>query len=217
MKPHWFHRWVVLGIISPLFRWLTLTRREGMHRLPKGGYVIGFNHPGLIDPLVVGASHPGPLYMLGKKEEFDRPVTGWILRRVMRCIPLDRKGGDNQWALDEAVARLQDGEPFAMAPEGTSNKRGPLGRGRSGAARLALAAGVPMVPVAFIRTRRAPWRIVFGEPMDTTAWHGKQDDHAAVREATDRFMERLAALLGESYDAASAPDYAGRRGFRRSA
>lgn len=214
MKASLGHR-IILWIVAPLFRWVTLTRRRGMDHLPPGGYVIGFNHPGLIDPLVLGATHPGPLYMLGKKEEFERPVTGWILRKVLRCIPLDRSGGDNRWALDEAVARLQDGEPFALAPEGTSSHRGPLGRGRSGAARLALEAGVPMVPVAIDRKRRwRRWTVTFGPPMDTTPWHGRQDDHGAVRDVTDRFMGRLADLLGEPYDPATAPDHARRKGFR---
>lgn len=202
-------------MVSPLFRWFTLTKRSGMEHLPEGGYVMGFNHPGLIDPLIIGAAHPGPLYMLGKKEEFERPVTGSILRNIMRCIPLDRSGGDNQWALQEATRRLQDGEPFALAPEGTSNRGGPLGRGRTGAVRMALAAGVPLVPVALVRKRWHRWHVIFGEAMDTTPWHGQQGDRHVVRELTDTLMARIATLLGEAYDAELAPDHALRRGFRR--
>ncbi len=216
MKPHWFHRWVILGIFAPVFRWFTLTKRSGMTNLPEGGYVMGFNHPGLIDPLIVGATHPGPLYMLGKKEEFERPVPGWILRTIMRCIPLERgEGADNRWALDEATRRLQDGEPFALAPEGTSSRRGPLGRGRSGAVRMALAAGVPLVPVGLHRKRGHRWHVHFGGPIDTSQWHGQQENHLVVRELTDRLMASIATLLGEEYDAETAPDHALRRGFRR--
>lgn len=154
--------------------------------------------------------------MMGKAEAFRIPIAGFIMREWGGQIPVRRDGAGNQEGLKEAIGRLHEGAPVAMAPEGTNSKFGPLGRGRTGAARLALAAGVPMVPAAVHRRTGGRPRLVFGDPVDVSAHYGQNRDPAVVRAVTDRFMGELAALLGQSYDAATAPDYAARKGFRAS-
>lgn len=209
---HPVHR-LVLASLAPAYRLLAFVRSEGRDNVPEGGAVLAFNHPTCRDPLAVQAAYRKPLYFLGKKEAFDLPVIGWMMRRLGGQIPLDRQGGGNRGALDEAVQRLRAGAKVALAPEGTRSGRGPLGRGRTGAVRLALQAGVPVVPVAVFPGRWGS-RVVFGAPRSLARWRDQEDDPEAVRVATDHVMAAIAALLGETYDAGTAPDYAARRGFR---
>lgn len=209
---HPVHR-LVLWTVIPTYRRLAFVRSEGRDRVPDGGAVLAFNHPTYRDPVDVQAAYRGPLYFLGKKEAFEWPVVGWVIRNLGDQIPLDRQAGGNEDALGEAVQRLRAGDKVALAPEGTRSGRGPLGRGRTGAARLALRADVPVVPVAVFPGTLGS-RVVFGAPLDLTPWRDRTKDPTAWREATDHVMAAIAGLLGEDYDAASAPDYAARRGFR---
>ena len=211
---HWFHRFV-LTFVAPPVRWATGVSCEGLENVPEGGAVLVFNHPTSRDPVDVQVAYGGVLYFLGKKEAFEWPVLGWLLRTVGHQIPLDRQAGGNTKALEEAVGHLRKGHKIALAPEGTRSARGPLGRGRTGAARLALAAEVPVVPIAVHRGKRRA-RIVFGAPVDLSPWYARRDDPKAVRAAMDHVMSELARLLGEAgYDPATAPDYALQRGLRK--
>jgi 1-acyl-sn-glycerol-3-phosphate acyltransferase len=89
-----------------------------------------------------------------------------------------------------------------MFPEGTRRSKGLLkkheARPRTGAARIALQAGVPLVPAAVAGTDRlmrfAPLRVAYGPPVDIDDLRGSDDLRAASQEATDRLMARIAEL-----------------------
>src|ERR1043165_3681673 len=107
-------------------------------------------------------------------------------------IPVHREGGRAALhALDAAVPVLKSGELVGLFPEGTRSPDGRLYRGRTGVARLAVAAGVPIVPVGLLRTEkvqpigqpypmlfRGKIRVKFGKPIETT---GRSDDRTALR------------------------------------
>lgn len=205
------HR-AVLATLKPPYRLLWRVLAEERARVPDAGAVFVFNHPRNRDPVDLQVAWGRPVYFLGKKEAFEWPVLGWIFRNVGGQIPLDRQAGGNLEALREAVAHLRRGEKIAIAPEGTKSHDGPLGRGRSGAVRMAWAAQVPIVPVAIRHGIFATW-VRFGWPIDLREFGADPDDAAAVRAGTDEMMRVLARMLGEPYDPATAPDYARDAGF----
>jgi putative phosphoserine phosphatase/1-acylglycerol-3-phosphate O-acyltransferase len=133
---------------------------RGVERIPTTGPVLLVaNHRSYFDPLVlamVAARAGRPIRFLGKKEVFDAPVLGRLVRSI-GTIEVDR-GNDTTAALDAATQALEAGEVVGVLPEGTI-PRGPaffepVLRGRTGAARLAAATGAPVVPVGLWGTER---------------------------------------------------------------
>ncbi len=103
---------------------------------------------------------------MGKAELFRLPLVGSLLLSG-GMFPVERGRGDRA-ALDTAVELCRAGELVAIFPEGTLNPGPHLGRVRSGAARIAIGAGVPIVPVAIgghhlVRRRQAFVHV--GEPI----------------------------------------------------
>lgn len=187
---------------------------EGLERIPRTGpaIVVG-NHLSYLDPLAHGyfvvRAGRRPRF-LAKVELFENPVLGRILRG-MGQIPVRRGTGD-QRPLEEATAAIERGEVVVIYPEGTSTAGGPdfsPGRGKTGAVRLALATGAPVVPVATwggqYVWRRGSFRFpafgrpIFlraGEPVDVRARAaGREDDPELVRHLTDELMGELAELV----------------------
>src|SRR5690242_15988311 len=126
-------------------------------------------------------------------------------------VPIDRSGGRAaRVALDVGLQILREGGIFGIYPEGTRSPDGRLYRGKTGVARLALEAGVPVLPVAMIGTdkvqpigRKLP-RIgrvgmVIGAPLDFSRYDGMQDDRFVLRSITDEIMYELMELSGQEY------------------
>ena len=204
---------LLIGSVGPLWRLFRRIKTEGAYRIPPGGAVLAFNHPRAMDPPHIAAAYGKPLHFLGKKEVFEIPVLGWFIRDVGGQIPLDRSKGGNTAAFEEAVSLLRGGAKIAIAPEGTTEIDGVLGRGRTGAVRMALAAGVPVVPVAVKHHAwPGPSVISFGTPIDIDLT--PDADRDALQEATDQVLSAIAGLLGVRYDPATAPDHAAAKGLR---
>jgi 1-acyl-sn-glycerol-3-phosphate acyltransferase len=184
---------------------------SGLEHVPThGGALLAYNHVSVLDPIPValGAYRRGRITrFLGVAEVFAIPALGWGLRRL-RQVPLRRGEGDRR-ALDAAIAALRDGGVVAMSPEGTVGAGAELQPGHTGAARICLAAGSPVVPVAVWGTQRRwprqgphlhrPLRpgvaVAFG-PL--VAVEGDPSSPEDVRSVTDRVM----AALGEQADTA---------------
>jgi putative phosphoserine phosphatase/1-acylglycerol-3-phosphate O-acyltransferase len=133
---------------------------EGVDHLPEDTpAIVVANHRSYFDPLALGvtfARRGRPARFLGKRELFDAPVVGPLVR-ALGGIPVDRSTGSDE-PLDAAAAALAAGELVAILPQGTI----PRGRdffdprlsGRWGAARLAATTGVPVIPVGVWGTER---------------------------------------------------------------
>lgn len=139
----------------------------GAERLPaSGGAIIVANHESIWDPFVLGVVTPREIHYMAKAELFRlRPVAAAL--RSLNAFPVERGSGDHG-AMGEAARRLARGELLGIFPQGTSKPERQTGWHR-GAARLALATGVPIVPVRLGGTRPLPRptriRIVVGEPI----------------------------------------------------
>lgn len=195
---------------------LLLTRRDwrGAHHLPRtGGVIIVANHFSHADPLLVAHfvydAGRWPRF-LAKDSIFRVPVVGTLMRRVEQ-IPVRRGSADAARALDAAVAAVAAGEAVIIYPEGTTTNDPDLWpmRGKTGVARLWLATGVPVIPVAVWgaqrifdpRTRRlrlrprTPVAVTAGPPIDLSGYRGVEATGAALTAITELVMDQVTGLL----------------------
>jgi 1-acyl-sn-glycerol-3-phosphate acyltransferase len=200
-----------LVLLGPVLRVLLRIRVVGVDNVPtRGAAVVASNHVSMLDGVVLAyvvAKHRRRMTrFLVAAEFFRKPLFASVLR-LYRQIPI-RRGERDADALGVAIEAIRSGALAGIFPEGTVNPEpggGPQ-RGRSGAARIALAADAPVVPAAIAGTERRwprsglrrnhPWRtpvtITFGEPIAPGGDAGSPED---VQEATERIMAGIAALL----------------------
>jgi 1-acyl-sn-glycerol-3-phosphate acyltransferase len=134
--------------------------RIGREHIPASGpALVASNHRSFLDPFVIGMLARRPMYYVAKREIFVNPVVSWLLSAV-GAFPVARGEGDREMIVT-ARALLARGELVLIFPEGTRTRPGPLRRPRRGVGRLALEAGVPVIPVAIFGTEavRRGWRI----------------------------------------------------------
>jgi 1-acyl-sn-glycerol-3-phosphate acyltransferase len=192
------------------------SRFEGKEHIPStGGALLVANHISHLDPifsgLVVHRARRVPRF-LAKNSLWSKPVLGWAMRGSGQ-IPVYRESADAQHSLREGTRALTEGKVVVIYPEGTIT-RDPEGWpmfARTGVARLALSADVPVVPFVHWGTRdvydgyerkfrplpRKPIIVRCGEPIDLTAYRGRPLDAALLREVTDVIMCRVKELLAE--------------------
>jgi 1-acyl-sn-glycerol-3-phosphate acyltransferase len=187
----------------------------GRSNMPaQGGVILASNHLSFFDSVIITLLSRRPVSFLAKEEYFTGSGFKGKLSKAffeaIDAIPVNRRSASAaQDALDSGLARLVDGEAFAMYPEGTRSTDGRLYRGKTGVAWLALTAGVPVVPVALTGTdkiqpvgtkgiRLAKLRVEYGEPMDLSVF-GDATSGKARREATDAIMEKIQAMSGQEY------------------
>jgi 1-acyl-sn-glycerol-3-phosphate acyltransferase len=204
MKPSPFYSFAA-ALSWPVLRWLYRLRAEGKENLPiKGGYVLAANHISNLDPWPLGLPlWPKSFLRFMAKSE----LYWWPLNRLITAgggFPV-RRGERDLEAINTAVDLVRDGYVVAMFPHGTRQRKGLVKRyqpkAHTGAARIALEAGAPLVPAAIAGTDRLsrlePLRVRYGEPIPLDDLKD-EDPSLAAREATDRLMaeiERLGANL----------------------
>jgi 1-acyl-sn-glycerol-3-phosphate acyltransferase len=185
----------MIAVLSwPAVRLLFRFRASGRENLPReGGYVLAAGHVSNLDPwpLGFGLWPQRFLRFMAKSELFWFPL-GPILKGG-GAFKVHRGRADRD-ALETAVRLAREGHVIAMFPEGTRRRKGLRKKHRaaahSGAARIAIEAGVPLVPAGIKGTdglrRLMPWRVRYGPPVATS------DDAA---ETTDRLMAAIHALV----------------------
>ncbi|HVA30374.1 MAG TPA: lysophospholipid acyltransferase family protein [Gaiellaceae bacterium] len=175
-------------------------RAAGRENIPQGGCVLACNHVSSFDPWPLGM----PLWprtflrFMAKSELYWFPLGALI--GAAGAFPVNR-GQRDTVAIETAVRLAREGNVVAMFPEGTRRTKGLVkrfeARPRTGAARIALEAGVPLVPAAIAGTdtllRLGKLRVAYGPPVDIDDLRG-QDIAEAAQEATVRLMARIEAL-----------------------
>jgi putative phosphoserine phosphatase/1-acylglycerol-3-phosphate O-acyltransferase len=182
---------------------------DGIEHIPTSGpAIVVFNHRSYFDPTVMGlllAKSGRNVRGLGKKEVFDVPVVGRILK-ASGGIRVDRGTGSDE-PLEAAIAAIEAGELLMMAPEGTI-PRGPaffdpVLKGRWGAARIAAATGAPVIPVGlwgtekvWPRSSRLPKMSLTDRPLVTaTVGRPVALNHRSPDSDTKKIMKAITALL----------------------
>jgi len=205
---------------GPLIRMAWRPKVEGLEHIPaKGGAIFAGNHLSVADEFLLGAVIDRPIAFWAKEEYFTTPgLTGMFYKGLMNglgAIPVHRAGGRAALsAFDDAIPHLRAGGLVCIYPEGTRSPDGRLYRGRTGVARLALLAEVPIIPVGVIGTDKVQpigsyvprlgnqVSIKFGKPME---YASREPDSAALRTITDEVMAAIAALTGQEYVGRYAP------------
>jgi 1-acyl-sn-glycerol-3-phosphate acyltransferase len=185
-----------VGPIARLFRF----KSTGDEHLPReGGFVLSSNHMSNLDPWPLAIPlYPDRQLRFMAKAELYKPPLNWILNGA-GAFPIRRGSGD-EGALQRAVELARAGEVIAIFPEGTRRNKGRSKRRprpRSGAARVALAADVPLVPAAIGGTeslmRLGPLRVAYGPPVELDDLKD-MDIRRASRIATERLMDSIHGL-----------------------
>ncbi|MHB1063788.1 MAG: lysophospholipid acyltransferase family protein [Georgenia sp.] len=205
---------VLALILRPLLRVLTRRSWYGGEHLPRsGGFIVVANHMTNLDPLVVAHfldGHGAAPRFLAKSELFGNRVVAALLGHAGQ-IPVHRGTANARDALAAADAALTAGGCVVIFPEGTFTRDPDLWpmTGRTGAARLALRTGVPVIPVAqwgahrilprysnWLRiVPRRPVTVVAGPPVDLSGLDGTEPDHATLGEATARITAAITRQL----------------------
>ena len=190
---------------------------RGEEHIPaEGAAILASNHLAVIDSFFLPLLIDREVAFIGKSDYFTgKGVKGWAVKRFMTAvgtIPVDRSGGKaSQAALQAGIDRLRAGELFGIYPEGTRSPDGRMYRGKTGVARIALATGAPIIPVAMIGSNiaqpigqvipstRHRVGIVVGEPLDFSRYRGLENDRFVLRSITDEVMYALMSLSGQEY------------------
>lgn len=215
---YWFLKHALLG---PAFRLLYRPAAEGLGNVPaRGGAILASNHVSFLDSLLIPLAVPRRVVFMGKSDYFERLRTRWFFR-MAGVIPVRRDGSTaGETAVRAGITALECGEVLGIYPEGTRSPDGRLYRARTGVARMAIATGCPVIPVAVHGTRdvqppgrrfprlRGRMRIVIGRPLTFESYAGRERDRLAVRSVADEVMYEIMALSGQEY----ADEFAARAG-----
>ncbi|WP_083450239.1 lysophospholipid acyltransferase family protein [Luteipulveratus mongoliensis] len=210
---YWVLKKIVLGpLLNLLFRpWV-----EGDKHVPEeGAAILASNHLSFSDSFFLPLVLERRITFPAKIEYFTGTgIKGRLTAAFFRGagqIPIDRAGGSaSEGAIQAGLKVLGKGELFGIYPEGTRSPDGRLYKGKTGVARMALEARVPVLPVAMIDTDKAQPtgkvipRIMrigvrIGRPMDFSRYQGMHDDRFVLRSITDEIMYELMLLSGQEY------------------
>jgi 1-acyl-sn-glycerol-3-phosphate acyltransferase len=184
---------------------------QGLENIPSTEpAILACNHLSFIDSIMLPLNVPRPVYFLGKADYWDSWRTRWFFQGT-GVVPIHRGGGaQSENSLKTGVEILRSGELLGIYPEGTRSPDGRLYRGKTGPARIALEADVPIVPCAVIgtneamptgtyRPRRAEVTVRYGEPLDLSRYREERSDPFVLRSATDELMYEIMMLSGQEY------------------
>ncbi|NNG18535.1 1-acyl-sn-glycerol-3-phosphate acyltransferase [Naumannella sp. ID2617S] len=210
---YWLFKNVLLGPgLKRIFRPIV----EGAENVPTHGpAIIACNHLSIADWLFTPLALRRRITYVAKSDYFTGTgLKGMLQRRFFAGtgqVPIDRSGGKaSEGALRAGLRVLRRGELFGIFPEGTRSHDGKLYKGRTGVARLALEAQVPVIPTAVINTdviapvNKHFGRVVapivkFGRPLDFSRYQGMAEDRFILRSITDEVMYAIMELSGQEY------------------
>jgi len=193
---------------------------EGQENLLPGPKIIVANHPNVTDGFVLPFIVPEKLHVFIQGEAFDLPLVGRLLALADQ-IPVTL--GRGQEALDMARDRLARGRGVALFPEGRLSHGDDLHRARTGAVRLALETGAPLIPLGFYvppgSARTIRWRLFgrevvgrwqlggrcfirVGEPWWPSLVAEADQGYQAVRDLTEKLMAQIADLSQQAMEGA---------------
>lgn len=211
---YWLMKNVAIGPwVKGIFRpWIV-----GRANVPTtGAAILASNHLSFADSIFLPLMLDRPMAFLAKSDYFTgRGIKGWATKVFMKGtgqLPIDRSGGKaSEASLNTGLQVLGRGELLGIYPEGTRSPDGKLYRGRTGIARMALEAKVPVIPVVMVDTDRAMpigrkvprivrVGMVIGEPLDFSRYDGMENDRYILRSVTDEIMVALQRLGEQTYE-----------------
>ena len=197
---------------SPIVRRMWDLTLEGFDNIPPTGpAVLCPNHISFLDSAFLMLLVPRRISFVGKAEYMNSWKTKHLFP-MLGMIPIDRSGGmKSVIALDAAEQVLRRGELMGIFPEGTRSRDGYLYKGHTGAARLAVKVGCPILPVGIVGTDHIqppdaklpkPFRsarISIGRPIRTERYRDRKDQHYLLRQLTDEVLFEIREMTGQEY------------------
>ena len=203
-------------LVPPIVK-LWIKSISGLENIPKDkAFIIAPNHCSYIDHFFIGAIIVPylnkKLHFIAKKEHFEsihQNLWHKLWKRYITYIPIDRSKGEE--ALKDTLSYLNKGAIIVIYPEGTRSLNGKLQKGKTGVARLALWARVPVVPVGIIgayeilpkggkipKFKKAA--LNFGKPIYFSKYYNKKITKKLLRQITDDIMKEIARLSNQKYN-----------------
>lgn len=188
---------------------------RGEENIPAtGGVILASSHLSYGETVLLPAMIRRRMTFPVKAEMFQMPgpwgrTVGWFLTAVGQ-VPIDRSGGRaSAQGLSPVMQELENGGVIGIFPEGTRSPTGQLFKAKTGVARMALEAGVPVVPVGMVGTQFRRNRlgipvmdhpgIIIGKPLDFSEWAGREGELKVLRHVTDEVMAAIQRLTGQEY------------------
>jgi 1-acyl-sn-glycerol-3-phosphate acyltransferase len=198
---------VLLTLDLPLSRVLWRAQIRGRLTIPSGqGAIVICNHRCSLDPAIIGLAADRMICWMVAREYVENPLLGWFFR-IVGAIPAGRNGTDTA-ATKAAIRTARSGQLVGIFPEGRINDTSELLLpAHSGAVMIALKAQVPVVPCYIEGSpydgtvwgclfMPAKARLIVGQPIDLSAYFGREGDREVLRSLTRRVLREIAALAG---------------------
>ena len=208
--------WFFVKCLGPIAHHRLGPTVSGLNNVPrKGGAIIAANHLAVIDDALIPITCPRMVHFMGKAEYFEgKGLKGkfkkWWFTSV-GVFPVDRSGGNKSLgALEHAREIIEAGHLFGIHIEGTRSPDGRLYKGHTGAARLAIETGCPIVPTAIIGSRelqkpgtvipaKGKTRVIYGKPIEVAKKSADEITHDDLRSLTDRVSAEIQKMSGQEY------------------
>ncbi len=200
---------VVRTVAEPALRRMFSMHPDGLEHVPRSGpAILAPNHLSFVDPICIALTVPRRITFIGKAEYTDSWVTRWFME-MGGVIPVRREDSAKaQGSLGRGTEVLRAGELLGIFPEGTRSPDGRLYKGKTGAARMALEVGCPVIPVGLTGTEKVlpkdakvptltPVHVSYAKPMMVP--ESAREDAHVLREFTDAVMQEIAKMTGQTY------------------
>lgn len=200
MRLYAFLRACARVVLLVLFRF-SVTRKADTAQF-EGGCIVAVNHISFWDPIFISRCAPKRhMTFMARTSLFHKPIVGFCLKMV-QAVPVDRDNGDST-ALRTALTLLKNGSMIGIYPQGTRcpDRHPSETEFESGAAYMAMSAGVPIIPVGVAtKNYRVRWfrrvSAVVGEPV----YFEKVRDRAVITENTEKIKQIISALCDEAME-----------------
>lgn len=205
--PLWYY--FLWGLTLIIFKVSFKIKIRGKGNIPsKGPAVVASNHLSYLDPIVLGLITPRRMNFIAKEELFGNSLFRALITQL-GAFPLKRERFDRA-GYERALAILREGGILILFPEGTRAQHGKPGHLRQGAVRIALRAGVPLVPIVIAGTdsilprgkrtiRLGKIRVEVGKPLAAVKLDKTQDSRRETDELLGSLKRRMKKLRDELY------------------
>ncbi len=193
-------RFLVKVIAKVFLGW----KHSGSENIPSsGGAVIASNHISYFDPPIVGSGTKREVYFLAKKELFGKWYSPLLISNL-NTIPV-RRGRFDRASYLKAIEIAKRGEILVLFPEGTRSKDGKLKAGKTGAAKVSIEAGVPVIPACIRNSNRIKQvlfsadrvEVLYGKPIYPSEFDSNQSEKERLTQFTAEIMRRIGELLDQ--------------------
>lgn len=199
-------------VLGPPLRGIYRPRAKGVENIPEaGGVILAANHLSFVDSLFMPLMAPRDVVFLGKADYFESWRTAWFFKAV-NVIPVRREGGSaGEAAILAGIRALREGRVVGIYPEGTRSPDGHIYRGKTGVARMALEAQVPVIPVGIFGTPeimpldakvprlKGQPLVEYGKPLSFERFYDRPTDRFVLRSVTDEIMYEIMMITGQEY------------------